>query len=101
MANDYCNRRQDCFVKNLTISSTGLSLKSKWLTPYNFIEGGEASMLVLPEYLVVTTHPALRQQLAAIQELQFRQDELKQDFSFAIQHLAHGVSFCSSELSSQ
>lgn len=89
MANRDCNGVSSCFVKNLRISSTGLKLKSQWLAAYDFVQGGEASMLVLPQYLVVTTQPKLRQQLAGLQELQYRQDELKEDYSFAIERLAN------------
>ena len=98
MTTTHCNCHQDCFVKNLlvknlTVSSTGFSIKSKWLAPFNFVEGGEASMLLLPNYLVITDQPVHRQQLAAIQELQLRQDELKQDFTSAVQRLANDFEY--------
>ena len=87
MANRDCSGVLPCFVKNLSISYSGLALKSKWLASYDFVAGGEASLLVLPGYLVATTQPQLCQQLAGVQELQYRQDELNTDFSFAIERL--------------
>ncbi len=88
MAKAYCSGLKDCFVKDFRIKSQGIDLKAKWITPFGFTQNTDVSMLVLPEYLVLTTQPNLRQQIAAIQELQFRQDELKQDFGHAILSLA-------------
>lgn len=93
MANDYCSGQQDCFVKDFRIKENGMCLKSKWITPFGFTQNTHVSMLVLPEYLVLTAQSNLRQQMMAIQELQFRHDELKQDFSQAIMSLAENMRY--------
>lgn len=77
-----------CFVKEFPLVEGNLVLKQRWLSlfhaNFNVTVPSQASLLVLPEYVLVTTQPQLCGQLAGIAELQYRQDELKQDFSQAI-----------------
>lgn len=80
-------------VKQINVDNDGLLLKKHWLAEYNFMESTEASLLLLPGYLVVTNHPGKQKFIKAIEELQFRQDELKEDFSGAIISLAKQVRY--------
>lgn len=86
-------------VQHFQVTANGIQLMPEWLESFGFNKGSQSTMLVMPEYLVITTHPKLRQQLAGLQELQYRQDELKADFSFAIERLAND--FAHSALSVQ
>lgn len=80
-------------VKEVTVETDGLTLKKHWLQEFNFMENSEASLLMLPGYLVLTNHPGKQRLIKAIEELQFRQDELKEDFSNAIIHLAQNIRY--------
>ncbi|UAA37536.1 hypothetical protein KIH87_12525 [Paraneptunicella aestuarii] len=92
-----------CFVKEFPLEQGNLVLKQRWLSLFHANSGNQkhtgepvsgsshsqaqASLLVLPGYVLITTQPHLCGQLAGIAELQFRQDEVKQDFSHAIEGL--------------
>ncbi len=80
-------------VKQVKIDNDGLSLKSHWLDEFNFVRDSESSLLMLPGFLIMTNHPGKQRLIKAIEELQYRQDELKQDFSQAIIHLAQSIRY--------
>lgn len=85
MANYYHTQLRGCFVKPICITSKGVTLKSKWLIPYGL--NTQATLLITPNHLVITNQPEQQQQMMAIQELLYRQDETHQDFSLAINTL--------------
>ena len=80
---------------NLVFKSALEEIKEPWLTSFQAESGepkeAQAFLLAQPGYMLITTHPQLCGQMAGIAELQFRQDELKQDFSHAIEGLVKQV----------
>lgn len=87
---------------NLVLNSALSEIKEPWLSSFQpesnaneGVKGGtirtQAFLLALPGYMLITTEPELCGQMAGIAELQFRQDELKQDFSHAIEGLVKQV----------
>lgn len=76
-----------CVVKQLHHKPRGFVLKSTWLTPFGFDHRSEATLLLTPGYLVITTQPKHQAILNAINELQLRQDEVREDFTGAIETL--------------
>lgn len=83
------NSRQalPCFVNNIRIKNNGLWLKPKPLCTYGFNSNTQATILFTQGTILITNQPHKQQLLSAIKELQYRQDELKQDYSQAINAL--------------
>ncbi len=78
-------------IEHFEVSDKGITLESSWLTAFNFNVGSKVSCLLRPGYLVITNQSAKLQTLNGIEELQFRQDESKRDFSMSIAQLAQSV----------
>lgn len=80
-------------VSQVSVGSEGVVLEKESLQEFNFLSGTQASVLMMPGFVVITNHPGKENILKAIEELQYRQDELKQDFSQAIINLAKSVKY--------
>lgn len=75
-------------IKHVQVSGKGVRLKPSMLESFNFSKGSQASCLFLPGLVVLTNHPDKLTIFRAIEELQYRQDETKQDFAVPIMQLA-------------
>ena len=80
-------------VQKVEISGGGIALNEDCMQEFNFMEGAEASVMIMPGFMVVTNHPGKEKVIKAIEELQYRQDELKVDFSQAIIELVKSVKY--------
>ena len=66
------------------ISEAGVTVAADVLSQFNLNADARPTMLIMPGALLMTNHPQKQEILRAIEELQYRQDELKVDFSRAI-----------------
>ena len=74
-------------IKSPDIKSNGIHIEAAQLETFYLNAGENLKCLVQPGYMVITTLPHKHKILEAIEELHYRQDELKQDFSLAIAQL--------------
>lgn len=71
-------------VDSANISDAGVTVAADVLSQFNLTADTRPTMLVMPGVLLMTNHLQKQEILRAIEELQYRQDELKVDFSRAI-----------------
>lgn len=84
---DYAQQRIDASYVNIesaNIVESGIDIDAATLKQFNLGADSEATMLMMPGLLIMTNHPKKQEIMRAIEELQYRQDELKVDFSRAI-----------------
>lgn len=99
MADYYSNLPGGCFVNDFAIScekitsakatveesvAGKITLNPELATAFGFSQEQPATLLVTQGQIIITTDANKRNILKAIQELQFRQDETKQDFTAAL-----------------
>ena len=75
----------------LTIGEEGLPLYENTLLRSSFKPGEDVSIAVFDGVAVITTDPQKQALIKSSQELQLRQDELKEDFSYGIVQLLEAL----------
>ena len=78
-------------VEHLKVSEEGIIVHSSWLESFNFEPESTARCFIRPGYLVITNLPDKLQTLDGLEELLYRQDETKQDYSLPVAQLARFV----------
>lgn len=78
-------------VSLFEIDEEGFGMNAFSMEKWNMGEGTEVKCLMLPGYMVITNLPHKLKTLDAIEELLYRQDELKNDFSLPILQLTQMV----------
>lgn len=78
-------------VEHLKVSEDGIIIESSWLESFNFEPDTTARCLIRPGYLVITNLPDKLRIFDGLEELLYRQDEIKQDYSLPIAQLAQQV----------
>ena len=89
MADNYHTLPGGCVVKQIVYNTHGITLTNRLINPFGFEPSQHTTVLVTPGYLVITTRPDLSDMLKGIEELQLRQDEIREDFTDAIKVLLH------------
>ena len=78
-------------VEHLAVSDGNIVIESSWLESFNFAPDSTARCLIRPGYLVITNLPDKLKTLDGLEEMLYRQDETKQDYSLPIAQLARCV----------
>ena len=73
------------------VDEQGLQVKASTLANFEFAPGDEVTLMLRNGELVLTRNPLKRALLKCAEELQLRQDELKEDFSAGIAALVNAV----------
>ena len=84
MGKEHLNLPGGCFVNKISNNPGGITLHAEFLTDFGFELQQSATLFITQGKIIITTDSQLCNVLDAIEELQFRQDELKQDFEPAI-----------------
>ncbi len=78
-------------IEHIEVSNEGIHIKLPLLESFNMDVGSKVRCLLQKGYLVITNLPHKIKTLDAIEELQYRQDETKRDFTLPIAQLAQQV----------
>ena len=84
MTKHFENLPGNCFVKHIKSKPKGITLNAELLKVYGFQSKQATSILFTQGQIIITNIPEQVAIHKGIEELQFRQDELKTDFSGAI-----------------
>ena len=84
MATEHDKLPGGCFVKHIASNRKGINLKPRLIAQFGFKPDQPISLLLTQGRIIITTDPRERSILKGIQELQFRQDEMKEDFSESV-----------------
>lgn len=91
MVKHFENLPGNCFVKHINLKPKGITIKPELLKAYGF-QSQQATILLFTQGEIIIT--SVHEQVAiinGIEELQFRQDEKKVDFTAAITELLKAV----------
>lgn len=75
-------------VERLEVSEEGIVVSASCLESFNFAPDTEVRCFIRSGYLVITNLPGKLKTLDGLEELLYRQDETKQDYSLPIAQLA-------------